>query len=186
MRKLLLIAVLAAVLAAPASAYEFGYIALFADEARTTWCLETQDLPYAFDVYAFALPGENGMMAAEFSVSELASTYYLTDRTEGPLVSVSFGNVFTGISYSLILCRRDWVLLDVYHILATGPGQTAIWLEGHGDTGEISMADCSPGYPKDSASAYSSVFINYPPGSPECAGVATEESSWGAIKEMYE
>ena len=95
------------------------------------------------------------------------------------------GDIFAGISYSLYLCQNDWFLLDVYSFIATGPGQTAIWLQGHGDTGLISIANCLPGYPIDNAVAYSSVFVNYPPDSPECSGVATEETSWGAIKDMY-
>ncbi len=185
MRSLLLIVVLAAMLATPAAAYEYGYIGLFADEARTSWCLESTDIPFQFNVWVFCLPSDNGLRGAEFSISDFAPTYFLTGRAPGPYVSLSMGDIFDGISYSLYLCRTDWVLLDVYSIMATGPGQTAIWLMDHAETGRIGVANCLPGYPVEAAYTYTSIFVNYPPGSPECAGTATEETSWGAIKEMY-
>jgi hypothetical protein len=185
MRSLLLIVVLAAMLATPAAAYEQGYIGLFTDETRSSWCLESTDIPFEFNVWVFCLPSDNGVRGAEFSISDLAPTYFLTGTDPGPSVSITMGDIFTGISYGLYLCRNDWFLLDVYSFIATGPGQTAIFLEGHGDTGLISLASCLPGYPIEDAVAYSSVFVNYPPGSPECSGVATEETSWGAIKDLY-
>lgn len=185
MRSLLLIVVLAAMLATPAAAYEHGYIGLFADETRGSWCLESTDFPFEFDVWVYCLPSDNGVRGAEFSISELAPTYFLTGTAPGSSVSVTMGDIFAGISYSLYLCQTDWFLLDVYSFVAIGPGQSAIWLKGHGDTGMISIASCLPGYPIEDAYAYTSIFVNYPPDSPECAGTATEETSWGAIKEMY-
>ncbi|HER44341.1 MAG TPA: hypothetical protein ENO08_07775 [Candidatus Eisenbacteria bacterium] len=185
MRLLLLTVVLAAMLATPAAAYENGYIGLFTDEARSSWCIESAEIPFTFDVWVYCLPSDNGTRGVEFSISDLAPSYFLTGTATGPWVSITMGDIFTGISYSLYLCREDWFLLDVYSFIATGPGQTAIWLEGHEDTGLIRMANCLPGYPVEDARAYASVFVNYPPGSPECAGTATEESSWGAIKDMY-
>jgi hypothetical protein len=185
MRKLLLIAVLTAVLAAPASATEYGYVGLFADEARSTWCLEA--VPYvAFDVFVFALPSDDGIMAVEFSLADLSPVHLLTGTTEGPFVSVTLGDIFYGKSYGLLLCRNEPVLLEIFHMLALSEAQTALWLEGHGDHGEIRIANCLPGYPSEVAYAYSSVFVNYPPDAPECMGVGTEESTWGAIKGMYE
>ena len=185
MRKLLLIAVLTAVLAAPASATEYGYVGLFADETRATWCLDA--VPYlAFDVFVFALPSDDGIMAVEFSLADLSPAHVLTGTTPGPYVSVAMGDLFSGISYGLLLCQNEPVLLDIFHMMALTDAQTALWLEGHGDHGEIRIASCLPGYPTDVAYAYSSVFVNYAPDAPECMGVATEETSWGAIKGMFE
>lgn len=185
MRTLLLALVTVAVLTTPAVAYDYASIGLFVDEARTEWCLTTTQLPYAFDVWIYCRPSENGVRAVEFSISDLAPTYYLTGIDPGPTVSITLGNIFDGISYSLYLCETDWFIVDVLSILATGPGQTAIWLQGHGDTGVMAVATCLPGYPLEPAVAYSSVFVNYPAGAPECSGVATEETSWGAIKDMF-
>ncbi len=185
MRTLLLTVVIAAMLTTSAAAYEYGYVGLFTDEARGSWCLESNDVPFSFDVWVYCLPSQNGVRAIEFSLGDFPPTYFLTGTAPGPLVSVTMGDVFYGISYSLYLCQVDWVLLDVYSVIATAPGQAALWLKGHGDTGLMSIANCLPGYPIENAVAYTSVFINYPPGSPECSGVGTEESSWGAIKGMF-
>lgn len=184
MRTLLLTVVLAAMLTTTAAASDYGYIGLFTDEDRTSWCIDVQ--PYAqFDIYVYCMPSENGIRAAEFSLADMPPTYIFAGNNPGPLVSISMGDVFDGISYGLYLCATDWVLLDVYHILPTAMGPVPIWLEGHGDTGVMSIANCLPGYPIEPAYAYTSVFVNYPPDSPECSGTATEETSWGAIKEMY-
>ncbi len=183
MRTLLLTVVLAAMLTTSAAAYDYGYIGLFTDEARTSWC--TEAIPYtAFDIYVFCLPSDNGVRAVEFSL-EFPSTYVIVTNTPGPTVSVTLGNLYDGIAYSLYLCSTDWVLLDTVSFLPTAGGQAPIWLEGHGDTGNMAIANCLPGYPMEPAYAYTSVFVNYPPGSAECSGVATKETSWGAIKEMY-
>lgn len=182
MRTLLLTVVIAAILTTSAAAYDYGYIGLFADETRTSWCLEST--PYvAFDMYVFCLPSDNGVRAVEFSIG-MPPTYIIATSTPGPAVSVTLGNHLDGISYSLYLCATDWILLDYCTVLPMAPGQAPIWLEGHGDTGQMSIANCLPGYPMEQAIAYTSLFVNYPPGSPECSGVGTEETSWGAIKEM--
>jgi hypothetical protein len=182
MRTLLLTVVLAVMLTTSAAAYDYGYIGLFADEARTSWCLESPAY-VQFDMYVFCLPSDNGVRAVEFSIG-MPPSYVVVANTPGPTVSVTLGDYLNGISYSLYLCVSEWFLLDTYSILPTADGQAAIWLKGHGETGEISIASCLTGYPIEQALAYTSVFVNYPPGSPECSGVGTEESSWGAIKEM--
>ena len=186
MRTLLLTVVAVALLTTTAAAYDKGYVALFADETRSSWCVESTAFPFPFDVWVFCLPSENGVRAVEFSLGDLPPTYFLTGRAVGPYISVTMGDVFYGISYSTYLCQTDWFLLDIYSMLATEPGQTAIWIEGHGDTGLISISNCLPGYPIEDAYVYTSVFVNYPPDSPECTGVGTEESSWGVIKGMYD
>ena len=183
MRTLLLTVVLAAMLTTSAAAYDYGYIGLFTDEARTSWCI---DVPayVQFDIYIYCLPSDNGVRAAEFSLG-FPPSYIVVANTPGPTVSVTLGNLYDGIAYSLYLCGNDWVLLGTVNMLGTAGGQAPIWLKGHGDTGVMSVASCLPGYPIEPAHAYTSVFVNYPPDSPECSGTATEESSWGAIKEMY-
>lgn len=185
MRKLLLLVIAAALLMTTTAAYGNGYVGLFVDEARGSWCLESTEIPFTFDVWVYCLPGENGVRAVEFSLGDFPPSYFLTGTSPGPSVSVTMGDVFYGISYALYLCQNDWFLLDVYSVIATAPGQAAIWLMGHEDTGLISIASCLSGYPMENARAYTSVFINYPPDSPECSGVGTEESSWGTIKSMY-
>lgn len=182
MRTLLLTVVMSAILTTSAAAYDYGYVGLFADEARTSWCLESP--PYeTFDMYVFCLPSDNGVRAVEFSIG-MPPTYIIMTSTPGPTVSVTLGDHLNGISYGLYLCSTDWILLDHCTLLPMAAGEAAIWLKGHADTGEMSIANCLPGYPIEQALAYTSLFVNYPPGSAECSGVATEETSWGAIKEM--
>ena len=182
MRTMLLTVVMAAILTTSAAAYDYGYIGLFADEARTSWCLESPTY-VQFDMFVFCMPSDNGVRAVEFSIG-MPTSYVVVTNTPGPLVSVTMGDYLNGIYYGLYLCATDWVLIDTFGILPTGSGQAAIWVKGHGDTGEILIANCLPGYPIEPALAYTSLFVNYPPGSPECSGVGTEETSWGAIKEM--
>ncbi len=183
MRTLLLTVVMAALLTTTAAANDSGYIGLFADESRSSWCLESEAY-VEFDVFLYCMPSDNGVRAVEFRIS-LPPSYVVVTNTPGPKVSVTLGNHLDGIAYSLYLCETDWVLLATYSILPTAPGIAAIWLRAHGDTGQIAIANCLPGYPIEPAYAYTSVFVNYPLNSPECTGTGTEESSWGAIKEMY-
>ena len=185
MRKLLLTVVAVALLTTTAAAYEKGYVGLFADETRSSWCFEAAVYPFAFDVWVYCLPSENGVRAAEFSLGELPPDYFLTGTAPGPAISVTMGDVLYGISYSTYLCQTDWFLLDIYSMVATASGQASIWIDGHGDTGLISLANCLAGHPIEDAYVYTSIFVNHPLDSPECTGVGTEESSWGAIKNMY-
>ena len=106
MRTLLLTIVMAAVLSTSAAAYDYGYLGLFADEARTSWCLESQAY-VEFEIYVYSLPSANGMRAAEFSLADMPPSYIFAGNSPGPLVSVAMGDVFDGISYSLYLCATD-------------------------------------------------------------------------------
>ena len=100
----------------------------------------------------------------------------------GATVSMMLGDYMNGLSYSLYLCRTDWTLIATLHMIGLADGAAPIWLKPHPDTGEMAVANCLEGYPKEPAYAYTNVYVNYPPDSPECAGVGTSSSSWGAIK----
>ena len=84
-----------------------------------------------------------------------------------------------GISFGFLACQTNLVWLVELRVEALGwdvPGYYTI--EGHDDTGDIICASCLPGRKEQMASAYNQYGFNAP-----CV-VSTQETSWGAIKNM--
>jgi hypothetical protein len=71
-------------------------------------------------------------------------------------------------------------------IYVTDPTQTMIYICAHPGVGVYQIANCEPGYPTEPCDILTNFYLNYGPEEDVCQGTATEDASWGAIKNMME
>jgi len=170
------------------SAQTSGYLCLFADEGRTSWCASAASIPGNFTMYIYALPRHDGMFCAEFMLQMPADpTLIMATTTPNPNNSVIMGTLDTGVSFCFDVCQNDWVWIYTVLIVDTGGNQNTISVAPHPTAGGPSFANCVlPDRPMYDAVIFNNLYVNYTDGvDPECSETATAESTWGAIKSMY-
>ena len=181
MKKALLLGL--AILLISGAANAQGYIGLYADAGHTTQCVSDM-MPTPVTFWIWCLPGANDQICAEFMMSYPANVIASTVTTNDAIVSVTLGDLATGMSVCYDPCQTDWNWCFQQLIYVTDPTQTTIDVLGHPDTGLVQFANCLEGYPLEPATAYPSLLLNVlQQDCPEIVG--TEETSWGAIKSIF-
>ena len=182
MKKALLLG-LAILLISGAATAQGGYIGLYADEGRTTQCVSGEGF-YSVSMWVWCLPGEKGQICAEFLVTYPLNTIQSTVTWNDPLISVTLGDLPSGLSVCYQECQWDWNWPCYQLVYVTDPTQTVIEIGPHPDVAVYQFANCDPGYPVEPCTAYPSMLLNVlPEDCPEIVG--TEETSWGAIKSLF-
>ncbi len=179
MKKALLIA--AAILlfagsinAAPAQ----GYIAIFND-ANHSVCSVSPLLQYVpFDVWIWCLPGVNGMIAAEFRVI-FPATVITTATTPNPLITVALGDLVGGISVAYGACNQDWTYTHHLTCMALAAVPGFIEIGANPSAGAYQFATCELGYPIEPIQYLNGLALG------QLCVVGTQESTWGAIKNLF-
>ncbi len=180
-----LIASVALLLISSSAFASLGYIGLYVDADHSYWCTEGTGF-YAAEMWIWCLPGPDGQICAEFAVAYPANIIQSTVTWNDPLISVSLGDLPGGLSVCYVGCQHGWNWPCHQALWVTDPSQTFIQIVPHPEAGAIQFANCLEGYPVEPATVLTNLFINYPPEAPECQGTAVEESSWGAIKGLFE
>ncbi|MBN1884095.1 MAG: hypothetical protein JW876_01060 [Candidatus Krumholzibacteriota bacterium] len=186
MKKLLLGAAILAVTATGANAMvPLGYMGLYADGERGSWCVTGVGF-YPVEMWIWALPGELGSICAEYMIAYPANVIQSTVTFHDPIISVALGNIASGLSVCFTECRYDWYWIAHQLLYVTGPEKTAVRIVAHPDVGVYQFANCTPGYPLEPLVILTNLYINYGFDDAECMGTAVEEASWGAIKSMLD
>ena len=158
-----------------------GYIGLFADDMHESWC--TSIIGAAFNMWIWALPGENGMKCAEFAIQYPTAGIFAGTVTVNPGKSATLGDLPGGFSICYTECNWDWQWI-AYQSIFVMVGDPLVF--------EIipspivyplpvyQFANCNEGYPKEPCIKFTNLYVNG-----ECGPIATEESSWGAIKDLF-
>ncbi len=168
------------------SAQTKGYICLFSEIEHTTWCSTAATIPGALTIYVFCLPSVDGAFGAEFKLNYPDDpTIMPSAETYNPDVTVVMGSFSNGAGIGFNECKNDWFMIASQMFITTSSNQVMISIAPHPTSGGPSLADCGPLHAKYTATAFNNLYINYPPGSPECSETATAEITWGAIKSMY-
>jgi hypothetical protein len=187
MKRLTMTALLVIALTTGALAHQ-GSIGLYTNTSGTD-CDATLTPYVGYDVtimYYKSTSGPDGITAAEFKVGA-PPTVILGAFTKSPSISVTLGTIDTGISCSFVGCTgtgSDYVLIGTVNIIALG--STPIMLH-------VLQPDVVPFPPfaprvsmcDDPARTIVGVlggFFTTPDGT---CNIATEEKTWGAIKDMY-
>ncbi|MBN1163009.1 MAG: hypothetical protein JXB45_00385 [Candidatus Krumholzibacteriota bacterium] len=176
MKKVILFVVAIALLMGNAQAMN-SYIGLFRDEERT-------DFHYfgagQFDVWVWHYPGSDGMMSAEF-----AMTYPPDCCQIGWEVNPDYKIIFqnptfpNGGAITFETCAYDWKWSYKLTVLAASPDPGIIKVVPNPHTGKILYAACTTGFPTYEPIIYTWFCVNY------FCYIDVEETSWGAIKSMY-
>lgn len=160
------------------SQYYESYMSLYADEERTSYQVFTNGPNQTVDFYVFLQPGSDGVFGVEYKLIGPVG-HILMSYIPNPFVSLHIGLPFDspGVSVAFIKCRTE--ILWVFHItmiaLTVDPG--FYYLVPHDDTQLLSVAICPDPRPLRDAYVLNRLRFNQP--------VATEETSWGAIKGIY-
>jgi hypothetical protein len=180
MKKALLIALALFVVSVPASAQQ---LSLWSDEAMTS-CSVTTAGPYTpFPIYVFLEPGPEGAFAVEYKLTTPAGHFSPAGNVINPVVSGATIGVWygaPGISAPFTSCQVSlfWVIMLNMMAPNTTPGHYAFALND--DSNFMGVAICPDPRPLADAIAINEFGFNA-----DCV-VGTEESSWGAIKNMME
>ena len=188
MKKVIFIIVALLVLSAGSAnaMYPEGYIGLFADGAHTTWCATGVGF-YPVEMWIWCHPNYVlGTICSEFMICYPMNVIQSTTTWNDPIISVSLGDLASGLSVCYITCMWDWFWVAHQMLWVTDPTPTYIYICVHPDIGVIQFANCEPGYPIEPCVAYTNLYLNAAPPDPECMGTAVKDASWGAIKNMMD
>ncbi len=179
MKKVILTIAAIALFAVPASA---NVLSLWADDAMTSCEVTTAAGYQPFNVFVFLEPGVEGAFAVEYKL-EILPGHFSTVQTPNPVVSgatigVWFGS--PGISAPFTSCQADlfWVVNLTMMAPDVAPGH--YMLTANESSGAMQVAICADPRPLIEATAYNHFGFN------DGCVVGTEESSWGAIKNLME
>jgi len=187
MRKALLIVAVAILVSSAAQAQTNGYIGLFTDDTRSSWC-GTGTTPYPVEMYIWCLPNVDGMRCAEFMIAYPAdATVIPATVTQNPDLALVMGNLADGVSACYAVCVTEWNWVFHQTIYVTGPNQNMIQIVENPQSNAILFNDCvEPDRPVYDAIPWTNLYLNYVDGiDPECSQTSTRESTWGAIKSLY-
>ena len=175
MKKLLLaLAILA--LAAPVFAQN-GYVGLFADANHSDCDIYLAGGFMPFDTWIWFIH-PLGVQAAEYRI--VAPSYViLSTVTTNPEISVTLGDPVSGISVAFYGCNIGWVWTQRIACYLTGPGPGYVMIDKRPEVPAIQLCSCELGFP-----IYPATVLNHLAIGQGCQ-IATEESSWGAIKSLF-
>jgi hypothetical protein len=187
MKKLLLLAVTLLLIASVANAQlpPEGYIGLFTDDTHSVWCVDGVGM-YPVEMWIMCLPNFLGQMCAEFCIGYPPNVIQSTITQNVAVVSVALGTLPGGMSVCYQACQWDWHWNFHQQLWVTTADETYVEILVHPDTGELSFANCEPGYPMEPAIPLTKLYLNLDPlTDPPCL-TGTEDASWGAIKSMID
>jgi hypothetical protein len=165
-----------------------GYIGLFTDGDRSSWCASGTPM-YPVEMWFLCLPSYLGQICVEFGIlyPENAVRSITTQNTA--LLTVSMpgfqcdGDIcYGGLCY--VACQWDWhwVLHQTIYVMDAMPSY--IEIIDYPYSGTLQFANCEPGYPTEPCTVLTKLHLNYAPDAPECTATGVESASWGAIKTL--
>jgi hypothetical protein len=160
-----------------------GYIGLFAGDSHDSWCINGVGF-YQASMWIWCLPGQNGMICAEFNVSYPANVIHST-TTYNPYIPPIIIPMPGGYSICFSECNWDWVWIFNQVLYVTDQTQTMIEIAPHDDVGVYQFANCEPGFPVEPCIKMTNLYINYEPDESVCSVTGIETNSWGAIKSLF-
>ncbi len=175
--KKLLLAMAILVLATPVFSAD-AYVGLFADGAHSDCDVYLSGGFMPFNVWVWFIAPSVGVQAAEYRVVPPAYVIVSTP-TINPGISVSLGDALAGISVAFFGCQTGWVWTQNISCYLTGAGPGYVRIEKRLDVPAIQIASCELGNP-----IYPAAVLNHLAIGQGCQ-IATEESSWGAIKSLF-
>ena len=160
-----------------------GYIGLFVGDMHDSWCINGVGF-YQASMWVWCLPGQNGMVCAEFNISYPANVV-TGSLNYNPAIPPLIIPSPDGYSLCLIECYWDWVWMFNQIFYVTDANKTMIEIVPHGDAGVYQFANCEDGFPVEPCIKLTNLHINYEQGESECSVTGVETSSWGAIKSLF-
>ncbi len=134
-----------------------GFIGLYADEFHSTNAINPT-APYTIlPMWVWCLPGDAGMMAAEFSVTYPANIIAMT-VTFNPAITVTLGSINTDLSLAFGACCDGWTWAVTQNLFVLNLNPSVVRL----NAGAL-FANCATGYPIETGTVISDLSCNAPP-----------------------
>ena len=184
MKKLLLFGILLMMIASPLSAQlpATPYLALFEDDARSDWCVDGIGF---VTMYLFMLPMTDGAICAELSTAVTGTgagaLMWMAPTYHPDIADPVLGAVPGDMGVCFLSCKTDWVYFYSVGILVQGVDPARVEIGPYGVSPYPIVLDCTPAPDaiEYEAIIYNHFYIN------DCGPVSVDESSWGAIKNLY-
>ena len=179
MKKAIIIALAMFVISAPAAAQQ---LSLWADDGMNDCAVWTTGPYQAFNVFVFLEPGPEGAFAVEYKLTAPLG-HFATVPTPNPIVSAATIGVWfgaPGISAPFVTCQVNpfWVV----NLTMMAPDVvSAHYMLGLNDNSNFMGVAICPG----DRPMVDGVALNHLGFNADCV-IGTEETSWGAIKNMME
>ena len=142
-------ACLAVLVPAACGAYPDAYIGVFSDPYHYDSDVYIRELYMQYTSWVWILPGDDGMMCAEFKLIGPAWNLCI-GTTPNPEIVVSLGAPYDayGVSACFRTCQTGWTWLYKFDQLPTAANiQDFIRIVERPDAGAYQVATCKPGYP---------------------------------------
>jgi len=178
MKKIFWLGITLMVLVAPASAQlpANAYFGLFIDEARTDWCVSGAGM---YTMYIIVLPSVDGLICSELSTALVGTGVMFVVPTWHPdSAQPVMGAVPGDLAHCFVNCHYDWVYVCSVGILVQTADPVSIEIGPYATQPYPTALDCGGG--EGEAIIFTKFYVN------GCGPVGVEESTWGAIKNMYE
>lgn len=183
MKRLLTVCILVSVLAVPAVATATTYLTLWSDEQHSGCSFFSAGIYIQFDVYVFIEPGLNeGFVGAEFQLFHPETILDEIDLTINPVFGLTGGVAPTsGIQvYSANCITEDtWICTSTFLTFST----EYCWITANArdETGKFVVRTCAEGNPEEPMH-YPGIAFGY--NTNGTCEIATDETTWGAIKSI--
>ena len=182
MKKALLIVAALMMISAVAYAGPNGYMGLYADEGHSQCSFISPGGFAQVEMYIYALGNDAGLQAAEFQII-YPSNVISSTLTGNPDISVAMGSLEEGISVAFLSCHYDWTWThhQTLYVKDTNPSIVELHYDPGLPAGQqyLTLADCTDDHIGYEATLLNNLYLNQ-----ECV-IANEETSWGAIKDLY-
>jgi hypothetical protein len=103
-----------------------GYIGLYADPGHSVSCVTGVGF-YPVEMWIWCLPVEWEQICAEFAIQYPSNVIRSTVTSNDALISVTLGDIASGISVCYVQCQYNWYWL--YHQLIYVIDDTPTWIE---------------------------------------------------------
>ena len=179
MKKGLLLGVALLLIANVASAQlpPTGYLGLFADAERTVWCVG----PGSYTIYCYALPTPDGLDSVEFASSLTANVIVYMPELNDDII-LSMGGFPGELVATFGTCWMEWTIVATATMMVTDGELGGVTLGAYTGSDFMKMVGCDG--MEEEMLEYTHIYANDVDCPPEI--VASRESTWGAIKNMYE
>lgn len=168
----------AILIAGAAAAAHFPYIGMYADENHSD-CDWTGPLYSTVTFWVWVLPGDDGIMCAEFQIVTPANVINAS-TVPNPEAGYSIGDalIAPGTTICFPACRTDWVYTHTVTCLILDSSPSQIRIEPHGDYGTVRAAACTDPLTDVEMVVLTNMYIN------QTCAIGARPSSWGAVKQL--
>lgn len=181
MKRILLVMVMVVLVATTVSAQlpPQGYYGLFFDTNRTTWCYTGAGM---VTFYLFCLPPESGLDCVELKLTPPSGYFIFNEVYHVDVMQPVMGNLPSGLAACFGNCWYEWIQVASATIAIADLNPNEVIIEPFPGSPYPKILDCLVPANETEAIPWTHLYTNYA----ECPGYAVRESTWGAIKNMYE